>query len=454
MADRLYVRRGGPFSGTLTVYVDNAADATTNAGTDFVGELRSQRGALLRTLDATAGAGAGEIDFLDTNGTATWPIGVVVLCMTWVDSTGASRSLFPPIELECVAASEASVVELSTSVYLQRGADSSGQVARFFGAVGGASSGSGIDQLTADVTAGPGTGSQAATVVAIQGQPVSSAAPGTGDVLTWDGAAWEAAAVSAGITELTGDATAGPGTGAQVVTVVALQGRGVQNVGPSDGDVLTWNTGASRWEPTAPGGGAAWQSQIIATAGHGCDPAEAIFQMQRAGNVAATPTNITASIARCCAFRPPADITVDTIRFYGVGATTSVYRMAIYRYSDLARLTTEMAFTTVANAWGTVATGLGLALTGGELYFVAVAVNTTGTTAGPACIGGTVAATTGRIATAPESLPGNLILSATLLDSYRFQFAVTAGALPDPAATLAAQAAWTGGMPVFFLEAA
>lgn len=256
MADRLYVRRGGPFSGTLTVYVDNTADATTNAGTDFVAELRSQRGALLRTLDATAGAGAGEIDFLDTNGTATWPIGVVALCMTWVDSTGANRSLFPPIELECVAASEASVVELSTSVYLQRGSDSSGQVSRFFGAVGGASSGSGIDQLTTDVTAGPGSGSQAATVVAIQGQPVSSAAPGTGDVLTWDGAGWEAAApTGGGITELSGDVTAGPGSGLQVATVVALQGRTVQNVGPADGDVLTWNNGASRWEPVAPSGG-------------------------------------------------------------------------------------------------------------------------------------------------------------------------------------------------------
>ncbi len=32
------------------------------------------------------------------------------------------------------------------------------------------------------------------------------------------------------------------------------------------------------------------------------------------------------------------------------------------------------------------------------------------------------------------------------------QFAVTSGALPDPAATLAVQGAWTGGMPAFFLD--
>jgi hypothetical protein len=256
VGERLYIRRGDAFAGTLTVYVDGTADATTNAGTDFVAELRSQRGQLLHTLDATAGAGAGEIDFLDINGTGAWPIGVVALCVSWVDSTGANRTLFPPIELECVTTSEASVVELSTTAFLQRGVDSSGQVGRFFGAVGGASGGTGLDQLTGDVTAGPGSGSQAATVVAIQGQAVSTLAPGSGDVLTWDGLQWEAAASSGGgITELSGDVTAGPGAGLQVATVVALQGRTVFNAGPADGDVLTWNNGASRWEPVAPSGG-------------------------------------------------------------------------------------------------------------------------------------------------------------------------------------------------------
>ncbi len=82
----------------------------------------------------------------------------------------------------------------------------------------------------------------------------------TGQVLSKvDGAdhnvEWTTPGAGAGITELTGDATAGPGTGAQVATVVALQGRAVQNVGPADGDVLTWNNGASRWEPVAPTGG-------------------------------------------------------------------------------------------------------------------------------------------------------------------------------------------------------
>lgn len=66
---------------------------------------------------------------------------------------------------------------------------------------------------------------------------------------------WAVGGSGSGIDELSGDVTAGPGSGLQVATVVALQGRTVQNVGPSDGDVLTWNNGASRWEPAAPGGG-------------------------------------------------------------------------------------------------------------------------------------------------------------------------------------------------------
>ncbi len=50
--------------------------------------------------------------------------------------------------------------------------------------------GGGITELTGDVTAGPGSGSQAATVQGLQTYPVSSAAPALNEVLTWDGAQW------------------------------------------------------------------------------------------------------------------------------------------------------------------------------------------------------------------------------------------------------------------------
>lgn len=198
-------------------------------------------------------------------------------------------------------------------------------------------------------------------------------------------------------------------------------------------------------------GSQAWETNIIAALGAvQCDPGLALLEMQRAGNVAATPTNISTSVARCAFFRPPQTITVTSIGYYGVGSTSSVYRVAIYRYSDLARLTAELTLTTSVDTWASV--GTSVTLVAGELYFIAVAVNATGTTAGLGCVGGTVAATTGRINTAPNSLPGKLSATAGYLSSYFFQFAVTSGALPDPAASLVAQAAWTGGMPLFFLE--
>jgi len=194
-----------------------------------------------------------------------------------------------------------------------------------------------------------------------------------------------------------------------------------------------------------------WDGKIIA-AFNGGDPVHVMRHIQRASNIAPTPTNITVSVARCASFRPDADITVNTIRFYGVGATTNVYRCAIYRYSDLARLTAELAFTTAANTWGVAGSSLGLALSAGVSYFIACSVNATGTTAGVTALGTTTAATTGLIATAPEALPGNLQMSLGYFYGFRFQFPVTTGALPNPAATPVAPAAWTGGMPAFFLD--
>jgi hypothetical protein len=185
------------------------------------------------------------------------------------------------------------------------------------------------------------------------------------------------------------------------------------------------------------------------------DPNRMLLGMQNAGNVAPTPTNITASIARCSSFMLPANLTVNKLRYYAVGAPgADIFRVAIYRYSDLARLTADLSMgTPVANTWMAVGDNLGLALVAGVLYFVAVSVTTTGTTAGPAAFGGTIAATTGQIQSAPGALPGNLDLDLGKVVGYQFQFAVTAGALPDPAPALAAQANWTGGMPAIFLDA-
>lgn len=56
----------------------------------------------------------------------------------------------------------------------------------------------GITELTGDVTTAVGTGSQAATVEGLQGNPVSAAAPNVSDVLTWSGTEWAPAAGGGG----------------------------------------------------------------------------------------------------------------------------------------------------------------------------------------------------------------------------------------------------------------
>jgi hypothetical protein len=141
----------------------------------------------------------------------------------------------------------------------------------------------GITQLTGDGTAGPGSGSQALTVVRINGAtvpaagslttgnglyvtgtsalgysalnlaggsgyvtgllPVANIAPaGTnGFVLTTTGGAtvWAAASGGSGITQLTQDVTAGPGSGSQAATVVQAQ-AGVFAF--SSGGTQTWSS--------------------------------------------------------------------------------------------------------------------------------------------------------------------------------------------------------------------
>jgi len=59
----------------------------------------------------------------------------------------------------------------------------------------------------------------------------------------------------AGITELTGDVTAGPGTGSVPATVARIQGYDVATTSPNGGQVLTWNAALSQWVPGDPPSG-------------------------------------------------------------------------------------------------------------------------------------------------------------------------------------------------------
>lgn len=101
------------------------------------------------------------------------------------------------------------------------------------------SSAQGAVELTQDLA-----GSTLAPKVAgLQGNPVSSAAPTSNQVLTWNGTAWAPANV--------------PATGAQIAQdlggttlapkVVGLQGNAVSSITPTGGQCLTYN--GSQWAP-------------------------------------------------------------------------------------------------------------------------------------------------------------------------------------------------------------
>lgn len=103
---------------------------------------------------------------------------------------------------------------------------------------------SGITELTGDVTTGTGGGSQAATVEGIQGNPVSAAAPASGDALVWDGAQWAptAGGGGGGVSNVTASSPLTSSGGA--TPDIAL------TAGATDGDLLTWDALSSAWVVT------------------------------------------------------------------------------------------------------------------------------------------------------------------------------------------------------------
>lgn len=137
---------------------------------------------------------------------------------------------------------------------------------------GGGGGGGGITQLTQDVLAGPGSGSQPATVVGLQGNPVSNAAPVAGQALVWNGAQWAPATVPQSpfypaidantilAWDFTGTAASIPnlgtaGAGADMVTIGGAVVRDVP--GPVNTGVGVWGTSANGQVYTAQGVGAA-----------------------------------------------------------------------------------------------------------------------------------------------------------------------------------------------------
>lgn len=167
-----------------------------------------------------------------------------------------------------------------------------------------------------------------------------------------------------------------------------------------------------------------------------------------------TPTNITTSVARISYFVLPFDLTVNKLRYFSVGTVASAYSVAIYRFSDLARLTAQIDFDTPGvSQWAAAGSSLNLSLVKDTAYFLAVSVRATGGTAGVMSFTASSDATRPMALVLPSAGAGNLAIGSNYVGGGQLgQFAVTTGALPTTAATLAVQGVWTGGMPGFFLD--
>jgi hypothetical protein len=239
-------------------------------------------------------------------------------------------------------------------------------------------------------------------------------------------------------------------------TIVQLDKR---NLGPGDsiviGDEYNRIPAPSSYVITKP-----THYGVIAGAYGDGDPSKLLSMCQNNGVGAATPTFITVTVARCSFFRLPFNMTVNKIRFYGVGATTAIYHAALYRFSDLVRLTDDFNFDTAANTWGSIGDNLGLSLTANTLYFMACGVDSTGTTAGILTFssGSSYTSQTGAIAVIPgdKKMAGSLGIDNGNIQSYLFQMTVSflAGGLVNPATIdiIKGQGAWSGGIPAFWLD--
>lgn len=169
----------------------------------------------------------------------------------------------------------------------------------------------------------------------------------------------------------------------------------------------------------------------------GCNPIEMMREWTVSSVAGPTPTNITNVIARVVKFENPAAITVAKVYLFGVGAVANLYKFAIYRDSDKARVWESGLVTSAVNTWLAITAGLPVILTANADYWFAVTVAGTGTTAGfrsaPAPLG-----------TAFWGAPSAPFGLTSLGFPIYAQFPVTAGAFPVTMPNLVA-AAYAGG---------
>jgi len=190
---------------TWLLYLNGVAKQAAAAGTGTVTHTGT-----LTAEHLLLGNGGSDIKALGATGTST----------TVLHGNAAGAPTFSAVDLAADVTGNLGVSHLDTGT----GASSS----TFWRGDGtwGTPSGTGINQLTGDVTAGPGAGSQAATL-ANTGVTAATYGDATHVPQITVDAKGRLTAVTAigitdtGITQLTGDVTAGPGSGSQAATLAS-----------------------------------------------------------------------------------------------------------------------------------------------------------------------------------------------------------------------------------------
>jgi hypothetical protein len=206
-------------------------------------------------------------------------------------------------------------------------------------------------------------------------------------------------------------------------------------------------TGTLSWDTPAGGSSPPWYGALYAARGN-CDPILQADYHDMLAVAGPTPTAITASIARCVMFRPPAAMSCVRVRLLGVGAVSSIYKFAIYPVgAGASRLWESGTVTSAANTWNAITCSFSLAAN--TNYWWCVTVTTTGTTAGFR----SPAAPTGTNMWGANAAPlGNRSMGLPTCA----QFAVTSGAFPATLPSVAAAAyagGTTGTVPFGYLDA-
>jgi len=177
-----------------------------------------------------------------------------------------------------------------------------------------------------------------------------------------------------------------------------------------------------------------------------CDPQKSLLLHTMAAVAGPTPTNIGTSVARCVQFTSPANITVNRVKMFGVGATSGLYKLAIYPVGLGSSKIWEATVNSAANTWMVYAGSGPFSLVAETKYWFCVTVTATGTTAGFRSLAA-------PLGTAFWSADNSVIGGRSFSLPVFAQFAVTGGAFPAtlPAIVAAAYAAGTTGSVPFAL---